>query len=484
MQESATPVNDSSIDARKTTRRVFLGAAGAAVMTAASYVRVLGANDRIGIGVIGFGLIGKQHVADLKKFKDVELLGMCDAYKPRLEEGLAYMESPNAKGYGDFRKMYENKDIQGVLVATPDHWHALLTILACQAGKDVYVEKPMTVFIDEGKWMVQAARKYNRMVVVGTQRRHGKGVIDSKKVIESGALGKIHSVRFGSYRNIYPGFGKTPVSPPPPDFDYDMWLGPAEKRPYQAHRGLYHFRWFWDYSGGQMTNLGAHLIDQVLYVMSAKGPTQATSIGGRYALEDDGETPDLQDAIWAFSGPNGSPGFTMSCAIREANAGRRDAASMGLQFLGTKGTMILAGNWEVVPENKIDPVNDIPRFSGHPAGGPVYSTTKPVPWIEASKGGGTESDPRYGFGGEDTLAMNKQDWLNSMRTRKRPFCDVEDGHRVAIACNLANMSLKLGRSIRWDPDKEQVIGDREAQAMCVKPYRAPWDSALKSAIKV
>ncbi len=482
MQESATPAHNSAIDSRKTTRRAFISAAGAAVMTAASYARVLGANDRIGIGVIGFGLIGKQHVADLKKFKDVELLGMCDAYKPRLEEGLAYMQSPNARPYGDFRKMYENKDIQGVLIATPDHWHALQTILACAAGKDVYVEKPMTLFIDEGKWMVQAARKYNRIVVVGTQRRHGKGVIESKKVIESGALGKIHSVRFSSYRNIYPGFGKTPVTAPPPGFDYDMWLGPAEKKPYQAHRGLYHFRWFWDYSGGQMTNLGAHLIDQVLYVMSAKGPTMATSIGGRYALEDDGETPDLQDSIWAFSGSKGSPGFTMYCSIREANAGRRDASAMGLQFLGAKGTMNLAGNWEVTPENKIDPVNDIPRFSGHPAGGIVYSDTKPVPWIKASKGGGTETDPRYGFGGEDTLAMNKQDWLNSMRTRKRPFCDVEDGHRVSIACHLANMSLKLGRSIRWDAGKEQAIGDREAQAMCAKTYRAPWDNALKSAL--
>jgi hypothetical protein len=325
MQESATPVLDTSIETRKTSRRVFLGAAGAAVMTAASYVRVLGANDRIGIGVIGFGLIGKQHITDLKKFDDVEMLGMCDVYKPRLEEGLAYMASPRAKGYSDFRRMY---------------------------------------------------------------------------------------------------------------------------------------------------------------VMNAKGPTLVTSIGGRYVLEDDGETPDLQDAIWAIPGPDGSPGFTVYCAIREANAGRRDTAAMGLQFLGTKGTMVLAGNWEVFPENKIDPVNDIPRFSGHPVGGPVYTDTKPSPWIEASKGGGAESDPRYGFGGEDTLAMNKRDWLNSMRTRKRPFCEVEDGHRVAIACNLANMSLRLGRSIRWDPEKEEVIGDKEAAAMCVKKYRAPWDSALKSAIKI
>ena len=129
-------------------------------------------------------------------------------------------------------------------------------------------------------------------------------------------------------------------------------------------------------------------------------------------------------------------------------------------------------------ENKIDPVNDIPRFSGHPIGGPVYTDVRATPWIEASTGGGG------GGGGEDTMAMNKRDWLESMRTRKRPLCEVEDGHHVAIVCNLANMSLRLGRSIRWDPDKEEVIGDPEAAAMCVRPYRAPWDAALKSAVKV
>jgi predicted dehydrogenase len=454
-----------------TTRRTFLGTAA---LTAASYQRILGANDRIGIGFIGYGLIGKQHVVDFKKFPDVDIVGVCDTYRPRVDEALQLAGHPNAKGYSDFRKMYQNQDIQGVVVATPDHWHALLTILACEAGKDVYVEKPMTLFLDEGKWMIQAARKYNRIVTVGTQRRQGKGVAAARKVVESGTLGKIHSVRMASFRNIYPGFGRTPVSDPPSGFDYDMWLGPAPRKPYTAHRGLYHFRWFWDYSGGQMTNLGAHIIDQVLWIMNVKGPTMVTSTGGRYALEDDGETPDLQDTSWVF------PGFTLNCAIREANASRGDP---GQVYLGTKGSMTMAGGYQVVPEQQVDPVNDIPRFQGHPAGGPVYSETKPTPWIEPQTGGVT-SDARYGTGGEDTMAMNERDWLDSMRSRQRPLCEVEDGHRVSIACHLANMSLRLGRSIRWDPEKEQVIGDREAAAMCLRPYRAPWDAALRSVVKV
>ena len=487
MQESATQKVDDSTESKKPNRREFLGAAGAAVMTAASYRRVLGANDRVGIGVIGFGLIGKQHIVDLKKFKDVELLGMCDCYKPRLDEGLAFMESPNAKGYSDFRRMYENKDIQGVLIASPDHWHAMHTILACAAGKDVYVEKPMTLFVDEGKWMVQAARKYNRIVVVGTQRRHGRGVKDARNAMAQGTIGKVHSIRWSSYRNIYPGFGVTPITNPPPELDYDMWLGPAEKKPYRAHRALYHFRWFWDFSGGQMTNLGAHTIDQIMYVMNVKGPTLVHSTGGRFVLEDDGDTPDIQDAMWVFpSSTPGAPNFVMNAAIREANAGRgaADAASRGQLYFGTKGTMVLAGNWEIFPENKIDPVNDIPRFMGHPVGGPVYTDTKPTPWIDGAKGKVPESDPRYGTGGEDTMAMNEQDWVNCIRSRQKPFCEVEEGHRVSVVCLLANMSLKLGRAIRWDPDKEVVIGDKEAAAMCAKPYRAPWDKELRSIVKV
>jgi predicted dehydrogenase len=418
---------------------------------------------------------------------------MCDVYKPRLDEGLAYMDSPNAKGYTDFRKMLEDKSVDAVVVSTPDHWHALLTIMACAAGKDVYVEKPLTVAVDESKWMLQAQAKYQRIVVVGTQRRHNPTFKAAKQIVESGKLGKIHAVRMGgSARNVYPGFGKTAVGTPPADLDYDLWLGPAPKRPYQAHRSLYHFRWFWDYSGGQMTNLGAHSIDQFQYVMGVKAPTQVVSCGGRYALEDDGETPDLQESIFTF------PGFLMTFSIREAN-GFRD--SQGTVILGTKSNLVLNGN-RVVSEMKNDPINMIPKFQGHPVGGPVYSDTKPEPWIEASAGAasrepqasavaGSGQRPRGGGGAaigslEDRLFVaNKRDWIDCVRSRGKPFCDLESGHRVAVTCHLANVSLRLGgRPIKWDSEKEQVVGDREAAAMCAKEYRAPWDRVLRSLVKV
>jgi predicted dehydrogenase len=488
--------SEPNIQGRSTpTRRAFLGTATA--LTAASYQRVMGANNRLGIGFIGYGLIGKQHVSDFKKMEDIDIVGMCDAYKPRVAEALSFIGNPKTQGYSDFRKMLENKDIQGVVVATPDHWHALLTIMACAAGKDVYCEKPLTLFIDEGKWMVQAERKYKRIVTVGTQRRQGAGVKEAKKIIDSGVLGKIHSVRLSGVRNIYPGFGKTPVTTPPADFDYEMWLGPSPKTPYQKHRGLYHFRWFWDYSGGQMTNLAAHLIDQVYYLMNTKGPTMAMSTGGRFALEDDGETPDVQQATWLFK-----DNWIMDCVVREAN-GLTDPLSRNILFLGTKGNLSLAGNCTVTSETKIDPVNDIPKFVGHPTGGPIYTDVKPEAWLPqyalsssgrnsgagaaptgGRAGAGVASDPRYGTGGEDTMMMNERDWVDCIRSRKSPLCTLEQGHRVATASNLANMSLRLGRAIHWDAEKEVVIGDKEAQAACVRPYRAPWDKALRSIVTV
>ena len=249
-----------------TTRRTFLTA-----LSAASYTRIAGANDRVQVGFIGYGLIGSEHVRDFKNQSDADLVALCDVYQPRLEQGVAACGG-HARSYSDFRKLLDDKDIQAVVVSTPDHWHALMTIMACAAGKDVYVEKPLTLFIREGRWMVEAARRYNRVVQVGTQQRSGKHYQKAVEMLRAGYIGKIVSARMGSFRNIMPGFGAPADATPPNDLDYDMWLGPAPKRPYNPNRSLYHFRWFWDYSGGQMTNLGAHEIDIVQWAMQVKGP--------------------------------------------------------------------------------------------------------------------------------------------------------------------------------------------------------------------
>ena len=314
--------------------------------------------------------------------------------------------------------------------------------------------------------MTDVARKRNRIVQVGTQQRSGAHYQRARDLLRSGYIGKLHTARMGSVRNIMPGFGKPPDEVAPRDLDYNMWLGPAPARPYNPHRALYHFRWFWDYSGGQMTNLGAHEIDIVQWVLGAKGPSAVTSAGGRWELEDDGETPDTQDAMFEY------PQFTATWTHREAGGVKR--ASRGLEFGGTKGSLIVNRNgFQVEPDMRIDPANAVPVYQGMPSGGPKHSETKPEPWIQPLQGQGSE---------KEQLNAHVRNFLDCVKSRQRTIADVEDGHQTAVACHLANISLRLGRKIRWDADTEDVIGDAEASAMLERPYRAPWDRELRRLI--
>ncbi|MCW5963483.1 MAG: Gfo/Idh/MocA family oxidoreductase [Bryobacterales bacterium] len=443
------------------TRRSFLGKGVATAMAAASYSRILGANERIGLGLIGYGLIGAFHVGTFKKHADSQWVAVSDVYKPRVEAGKADMGA-QAKGYSDFRSMLESKDVDAVVVATPDHWHALQTILACEAGKDVYVEKPMTLFVREGRWMTTAARRFKRIVQVGTQGRSGPHVPEVRGRVESGEIGKIHAVRIGTFRNIMPGFGAPPDGTPPADLDYDMWLGPAPKRPYNPHRALYHFRWFWDYSGGQMTNLGAHDLDFVHNLLKLKAPDTVYCTGGRFALtNDNGETPDTQDAILSY------PGLTVTLTIREASAGRRHGG--GTEFFGTKGTMTVGrGGYEIFPDKKIAPESSIPPWS-KPPGHPLPADLTPMPWTEARKVG-SSAEP---------MDLHSRNFLDCIKSRNTPAADVEHGHEISTACHLANLSMRLGRQLRWDAAKEDIIGDAEASKLLEKPYRQPWDEVVR-----
>jgi predicted dehydrogenase len=446
------------IPAMSITRRGFLGS----TVSAALVSRVLGANDRIQLGFIGYGLIGRQHVHDFKKQPDVDIAALCEVHQGRLHEGLADC-GPRTRGYDDFRKLLDDREIQAVVISTPDHWHALMTMMACAAGKDVYVEKPMTLFVREGRWMVKAARRYNRVVQVGTQQRSGIHYRRALELLRGGQLGKIVSVRMGFFRNVMPGFGSPPDSNPPPGFDYNLWLGPAPLRPYNPNRSLYHFRWFWDYSGGQLTNLGAHEIDVIHFAMGVDAPAAATSSGGRLALQDNGETPDTQDALFEY------PQFTAVWSHREASFGR--GVGEGLQFYGTKGCMTLSrAGFEIFPDTKSAPENEIPQFLGHPVGGPLRRTdVRPEPWTQAVKARASN----------DLLASHARNFVDCVKSRQRPVADVETGHRTASACHLANIALRLGRKMRWDAEKEEVVGDPEASACLVRPYRAPWNRVLE-----
>lgn len=444
------------------TRRSVLG-----MLPAASYSRVMGANNRIGVGFIGFGLIGAQHVYDFKNQDDVNLVALSDAFQPRMEEGVATCNQrpgSQTRPYRDFRRLLDDKDVEAVVVSTPDHWHAMMTMMACAAGKDVYVEKPMTLFVREGRWMTQVARKHKRIVQVGTQQRSGKHYKMGRALMQQGYVGKVFSVRMGAFRNVYPGFGR-PEGAQPDNFDYDMWLGPAPARPYQPHRGLYHFRWFWDYSGGQMTNLAAHEIDILQWYLDQKGPVSVYSNGGRFVLQDDGETPDTQDTLLEY------PGFTAIWSHREAG-GQSRLIGHGIEFYGPKGMLnINRGALEVFPDRKVEPSNAIPRFQGHPSGGPRQQDRRePEYWTPPLKVAGSSPEQ---------FDLHVRDFLDCIKSRQRPIADVEDGHTTATTCHLANISLRLGRKLRWDPLKEEIVGDAEASGMLERPYRKPWDVILR-----
>lgn len=444
-------------------RRDILAGGAAATLSAASYARVVGANDRVGLGFIGFGLIGKRHVLDFRDQPGVNMAAVAEVHRGRRDEAAALMGgSPRA--YGDFRRLLDNRDVDAVVVSTPDHWHALMTMMACSAGKDVYVEKPLSLFVREGRWMTDVARRHDRVVQVGTQQRSGPHYQKARELIRDGRIGQVVAVRMWYYRNVMPGFGSPPDGPPPAGLDYDLWLGPAPKRPYNPNRSIYHFRWFWDYSGGQMTNLGQHSLDIVHWFLGVTGPSAVSSTGGRFALRDNGETPDVQDALFEY------PGFTVSWSERECSRGA--APTRGLEFCGTLGSLsITRKGFVLTPDPKLAPTDAIPRFGGpHPAGGPASTGDRELP--------ARQSDSVEDRSGDefDQFRRHARNFLECVRSRREPISDLESSHRVVTACHLANLSLRLGRKLRWDARKETIIGDPEAEAMLERPYRAPWNA--------
>jgi predicted dehydrogenase len=428
---------------------------------------VRGANERVGVGLIGYGLIAKTHVATFRKLEDIDIVAVAECHKQRLTEGIA-AAGGKATGYADFRKLLDDKALQAVIVAVPDHWHALMTMLACAAGKDVYVEKPLTRFVREGEWMQAVAARTKQIVQVGTQQRAGAHYKTARDLIRGGHLGTISSVRMVCVRNVFPGFGNPADGPPPKDLDWDMWTGPAPAHKYNPLRGLYHFRWFWDTAGGQMTNLGAHHLDIVDWYLGLGGLTSVTSVGGRYALKDGCETPDTQDAIFDCGT------FSAAFVMREAALGER--AAFGLTFHGTRGSLgINRAGFAVTADPDLLPTNQIPGVKSiHPSGGPVA-----VPVVGEAKPRTQALTDSTGDSAAQYLG-HARDFIDCVKTRKQPASDLASAHRAAVACHLANLSLRLGRSMKWDAAKNTIPDDREASTYLTAAYRAPWDRELKA----
>ena len=303
------------------------------------------------------------------------------------------------------------------------------------------------------------------------QQRSGPHYLRAKELIQGGHIGRIVSVRMQSYRNIMPGFGSPADCSPPAGFDWGLFLGPAPQRPYNPNRGLYHFRWFWDYSGGQMTNLGQHSLDIVDWILGPLALKSVASFGGRLALADNGETPDTQDAIFEF------PGFTAAWSHREAAQGEPSGAAF--IFNGTKGSLSLSrSGFVVTPDRQIRPADAVPQFTegGQPVGGVLRTSERAAAKFWTNSASDQTGDSL------DQFRRHVRNFLDCLKSRQQPISDLASGHRVSTLCHLANLSLRLGRSLRWDAVSETIPSDSEAAALLTRSYREPWDTALEAVL--
>jgi predicted dehydrogenase len=434
-------MSDSAMERRRFLQRV---GASAALTTSLFPGRVAGANERLRVGFIGLGRMGRGSLNVCLKIPEIEVAALCDVYQPNLE--LARKMAPEAKVYKDFRDLLAARDIDAVNISTPDHWHAYMTVEACKAGKDVYVEKPISVAVQEGRMMVEAARKYQRVVQVGTQQRSGEHFAQAREIVRSGKLGKISFVRTWNYGNQYPaGIGNPPDSDPPRELDWDMWLGPAPARPFNPNRfgvdpkAFSHFRWFWDYAGGMVTDWAIHLVDIVLWAMEAAGPNVITASGGKYYIEDNRETPDTIQVTWEF------PNWVCVYENRILNAQSMFNQSYGILFHGTEGTLFVdRSRYQLIPERR--------------------------------RAGDAESDrvaPEEGKNSNNHNLAHWQNFIACIRSRQRPVSDIEYGHQSTAMALLGNVAFRSRQRVEWDP-KTETTSNKEAQPFLRREYRKPW----------
>jgi predicted dehydrogenase len=453
-------------------RRSFLRGSAAGVMgtfaqRGSSQGRVLGANQRIRCGFIGVGNMGRGNLRDFLKCENAEVVAVCDVWQPYLDRAVE-ISSAKPAAYSDFRRVLDRKDVDVVIISTPDHWHGYMTIEACKAGKDVYVEKPLAHNISEGRKMVESARKHNRVVQCGTQQRSARHYHEVVEFIKAGKLGKVNRVAAWNYQNESPfGMGDFPDTEPPPGLDYNLWLGPAPKRSFNPNRFIFNFRYFWDYAGGYATDWGVHHIDTVQWVMNVQAPTKVSALGGKYDIGDNRETPDTLEVIYEY------PTFLLSYSNRLLNANPLHNRSYGVAFYGTDATLVVdRSGYDVLPETqgtfeKMEPFykRDLEA---------AKTGKSPYPW-------GSERDVWLGRtatvrgeGGPEMHLAHVKNFLDCVANRKKPASDVEVTHYSTATTHLANISYQTGRTIRWDSQQEQIVDDVEAAKLLRRDGRAPW----------
>ena len=406
--------------------------------------QAIGANERIRIAVLGINGRGMNHIEEvmaLSKNSNVEVVALSDPDMNILKQRAAEFEKKYGKKIRieqDFRKIYDDKDIDAVTLASPNHWHALQTIWACQAGKDVYVEKPATHNIHEGKKMIEAAYKYNRIVQHGVQLRSSVAIREAVKHLEEGLIGKVYMSRGLVYRRRA-DIGNKGISAVPQGLDYDLWCGPAPMRPFSRNLVHYNWHWHWNYGNGDVGNQGIHETDLCMWGLGLDQlPERITSMGGKFLWDDCKEVPEVQTSIYHYPKQKKIIQFE----VRHWNTNLEDGAGVGNIFYGEKGYMVIKG----------------------------YGT------YETYLGEKREKGPSRTETGE--LALHFQNWFNAIRARDMSIQHgpVQTGHLSSALAHLGNISYRLGRQLQFDPVAERFIGEGEGEAnnMLSREYRSPY----------
>lgn len=427
----------------KSTRRSFMktSSKAAAALGVSSVIplqsfaasKIVAPSDRLNVAAIGINGMGWEDLTHLLKVPGANVVALCDVDENVLNNRKADLlqKGIQVKTYSDYRKLLENKDIDAVVIGTPDHWHCLQMVEACSAGKDVYVEKPVGNSIQECNVMTAAQKKYNKAVQVGQWQRSVPHFVDALNFLKSGKLGKIRTVKAWAYQGWMMPMVAKPDGPTPPGVDYNLWLGPAPMRVFNPNRFHFNFRWYWDYAGGLMTDWGVHLIDYALLGMNAKFPKSAAALGGKYAYPDGPEeTPDTLTTLFEFDDYNLI--WEHAQGISNGQYGR----DHGIAYIGNNGTLVLdRGGWEVIADEK--------RMEAIP--------------LQPNKGSGLENH-----------MINFVEAIKS-RDFNKLTCPIQDGAHVAKVCQMGNISYKTGNRVVWDSGQEK-FSDEKANSLINAKY--------------
>lgn len=444
----------SKVSRRKFVKTTAVAAAGVAASLASP--RALGANDRVRIGFIGIANRGGKLIRWTLENKDAEIVAVCDVYKPFMERWANDLPGDIAQ-YNDYRKMLERKDIDAVFIVTPDHWHALQMIDACDAGKDIYVEKPLSITIHEGRRMVEAARRNKLVVQVGLHRRSSPTMAQLHELIRKGRIGKVTMAHCTRISNMYPyGIGKQPDSKPPDELDWNMWLGPRAWRPFNENIAPYKFRWWGDYSS-QMANWGVHYCDAIRWMLDEEAPSAVSAHGGNFAIDDDRTIPDTMVATFEFAS-----GRMLVFSQYEAS-GEKLLAEGDFDLRGTKGIAYVDPNAFIILPDTGQPF-PLVKLSGVPSKD-RQDKQEPIEPINVE-----QPDMDSGV----LAKYHIQNFLDCIKSRKRPNCDIEDGHRSTTFAHLGNIALRTKSRLEWDPKAERFTNNEEANKLLHYKYRAPW----------